>query len=223
MNSPEVAEVHITKLTAARRQLCAAIRMFFSGEDELAVHTVASAAYKIITDLKQQRGYNEVSDYYSTMIFYCVRSYRQGTLPAHMTEDANSMDVIREWSEAMPNDEDFGIEDFNVHVPLEESRKFWKNRTKISNFLKHADYDSASHISMRDVDNFHLLLVALGSYLDLDTTGLGHEGCCLWMYSNVKNKTTAGLSPDQVDIVTTLGSRSQVEQLKFFSEVLNDL
>jgi hypothetical protein len=43
MNS---ASVHITKLSAAKRQLQAAIRMHFQPEDELAVHTVGSAVYR---------------------------------------------------------------------------------------------------------------------------------------------------------------------------------
>jgi hypothetical protein len=36
--------LHINKIAAASRQLDAAIRMFFAKEDELAIHTVASAA-----------------------------------------------------------------------------------------------------------------------------------------------------------------------------------
>jgi hypothetical protein len=35
--------VHINKIAAASRQLDAAVRMFFTKEDELAIHTVASA------------------------------------------------------------------------------------------------------------------------------------------------------------------------------------
>jgi len=50
------AQLHVTKLSAAQRQLRAAIRMFFAGEDELAIHTVASAAYRIIADLKGSEG-----------------------------------------------------------------------------------------------------------------------------------------------------------------------
>jgi hypothetical protein len=56
--------------------------MFFAHEDELAVHTVASAAYRFISDLKAERGRDEVGDYYLTAILYCVRDYRRGTLPA---------------------------------------------------------------------------------------------------------------------------------------------
>jgi len=74
-------KVHVTKLAAAQRQLRAAIRMFFAGEDELAVHTVASASYRILADLKEERGRDEVGDYYLTAIFYCVRDYHRVDAP----------------------------------------------------------------------------------------------------------------------------------------------
>lgn len=90
------ARLHVTKLAAAQRQLRAAIRMFFAGEDELAIHTVASAAYRILTDLKSERGRDEVGDYYLTAIFYCVRSYRRGALPSYLANDPNAMTWIRD-------------------------------------------------------------------------------------------------------------------------------
>jgi hypothetical protein len=37
----------ITKLEAANRQLCTAIRMFFADDDAVAVHTLACAAREI--------------------------------------------------------------------------------------------------------------------------------------------------------------------------------
>ena len=43
--------LYVTKLAAARRQLLEAIRMFFAEQDELAIHTVAAAAHRIIADL----------------------------------------------------------------------------------------------------------------------------------------------------------------------------
>ena len=48
--------IHITKIAAAKRQLDAAIRMFFAGEDELAVHTIAAAAFRVLRDLHKKRG-----------------------------------------------------------------------------------------------------------------------------------------------------------------------
>ena len=50
-----MASVDITKSTAAQRQIDAAIRMLFSDEDALAVHTVAAAAHRIVLDLTEKR------------------------------------------------------------------------------------------------------------------------------------------------------------------------
>jgi hypothetical protein len=58
------ASLHITKLAAAKRQLQAAIRMYFMPEDELAVHTVAAAVYGLLKDIKRERGMNEAADAY---------------------------------------------------------------------------------------------------------------------------------------------------------------
>lgn len=46
----------ITKLEAARRQLQQAIRLFFMRGDAVAVHTLAAAAYQILSDLCEKRG-----------------------------------------------------------------------------------------------------------------------------------------------------------------------
>jgi hypothetical protein len=78
------AALHVTKLAAAKRQLQAAIRLFFLKEDELAVHIVASAAYGLLKGLKRDRGQNEAADSYRTTFFYLVRDFRRGTLPGHL-------------------------------------------------------------------------------------------------------------------------------------------
>ena len=41
----------ITKLEAAERQLAQAIRLFFGQGDEIAIHTLASTAYQILSDM----------------------------------------------------------------------------------------------------------------------------------------------------------------------------
>ncbi len=66
------AELHVSKLAAAQRQLDAAIRMYFGEEDELAIHTVVSAAYSIISDLKSKRGRDESVDFLMRGIFMRV-------------------------------------------------------------------------------------------------------------------------------------------------------
>lgn len=49
-------EVVLTKLDVGRRQIDSAIRMFFSEEDVVALHTVAAAAHGVLRDLARHQG-----------------------------------------------------------------------------------------------------------------------------------------------------------------------
>ena len=89
-------KVYVNELFAAQRQLREAIWMFFAQRDDLAIHTVASAAYRILKDLKEKRGRNEAADAQFTGIFYFVRDYRRGTLPVEVQDDPEIMKFIKE-------------------------------------------------------------------------------------------------------------------------------
>ncbi|TNE52542.1 MAG: hypothetical protein EP341_06740 [Sphingomonadales bacterium] len=188
-----MSRVHVTKLTAAQRQLRAAIRMFFAKEDDLAIHTVASAAYRLIADLKNSRGRDEVADYHLVSVFYVVRDFHRGTLPSHFTDDPEAMEWIREMAERLPITEDTKLEDIRVSVSQDTARQYWLKRNKVANFLKHADRDVQSHVPLDEVDNFHLLLQAVASYTDLVQDDLGAEGLILWLYSFVVDGTWSQL------------------------------
>lgn len=58
----------LTKIDAARRQTNAAIRMFFEGEDPIAVHTVAAAGHRIVRDLARQNGSEILSSFEQTLL-----------------------------------------------------------------------------------------------------------------------------------------------------------
>ena len=51
-----MAELHLTKQAAAQRQIDAAVRILFAGEDVLAVHTIVAAAHNVLTDLDNKSG-----------------------------------------------------------------------------------------------------------------------------------------------------------------------
>ncbi len=51
-----MSKVRVNKMDVARRQLDAAIRMTFGGEDPVAVHSVAAAGHRIIRDICESRG-----------------------------------------------------------------------------------------------------------------------------------------------------------------------
>lgn len=217
------SRVHITKLAAAQRQLRAAIRMFFAGEDELAVHTVASAAYRLIADLKDERGRDEVADYYLISVFYVVRDFRRGALPNHFTEDPEAMDWIREMAERLPITESTSVEDVRVSVSPETARHYWLKRNKLANFLKHADRDAQAHISLDEVDNLHLLMQAIASYGDLVKDDLGADGLILWVYCCVVSGTANNLPEQYQELARTLADLESNEQLSFCSAAIGRL
>ena len=223
MSAASLAEVHLTKLAAARRQLFSAIRMFFAGEDELAIHTVASAAYSVICDLKSQRGRDEVGDYHLTTWFYAVRGYRRGTLPSYLIDDPETIKYIRELAEQLPITASSKYEDFNVSVSPDIEQEFWVKRNKVSNFLKHANRDASAHISMEEVDNLFLLMLAQGSYLDLTGDDLTAEGFVLWIYHAVDTGTNEGLPTELLKSATVLEHLPRHERMKFCSHLLNKL
>lgn len=216
-------KVHVTKLAAAQRQLRAAIRMVFAREDELAVHTVASAAYRILADLKSERGRDEVGDYYLTTIFYCVRDYRRGTLPSYLANDPDTVKWIREMAERLPIDGDTKFEDVIASVSPDVAKSFWQKRNKVSNFLKHANRDPKTHIALNEVDNLTLLMQSLGSYCDLVNDDLGAEGLVFWLYFNVASRRKEGLPGRFLDVAEHLEGLSPAERLSFCSAFVGEL
>ena len=63
-----MATIRTNKPDAARRQLEAAIRMLFSGEDPFAIHTVVGAAYRIVRDLAEKAGNTQFHEIFKQMI-----------------------------------------------------------------------------------------------------------------------------------------------------------
>lgn len=47
--------LQISKLDAARRQLEVAVRLYFSNDDPVSIHTLAAAAYNVIRDVSSKR------------------------------------------------------------------------------------------------------------------------------------------------------------------------
>lgn len=188
--------VYVTKLAAAERQLRAAIRLYFSDEDELAIHTIASAAYKLITDLKSKRGMEEASDKHRDLVFFTLRSYHRNELPEAVKNDPKAMKWIRELAERTPQIAATSTPDVinSVSVSADEIRGFWQSRTHVANYLKHADRDHGAHLSMGDVDNLKLISETYSSYIDLAANSLIPEGLASSIYLHVRSGDAHGFN-----------------------------
>ena len=78
-----MAATHVNKMSAAQRQIDAAIRMLFSGEDSLAVHTVAAAGCRLVRDLTEHRRLPDASQLHKDAV---TEAYR-GLLRRSPTDD----------------------------------------------------------------------------------------------------------------------------------------
>ncbi len=183
-----ISSVHVNKLAAAKRQLQAAIRMFFMSEDELAVHTVAAASYGLLKDIKSARGMSEAADAHLVAIFYLVRDYRRGTLPAHMTGDAGFMAEVEQIADQLsPITADSRLSDVRAFVAPALERQYWNDTNRAANFLKHADRDTDGALPLDSLDNQLLLTKCFCAYQDVAPDDLGNEGLVFQAFITANN------------------------------------
>ena len=129
------------KAHRTQRQLTA-IRMFLQGEDDLAVHTVAAAAYKILRDIKRRRGRNEAADFWKRGLFSIAQHLASGALSSIPTDVAVFTPLIERLLADIRSGRVRSDEDFELEVAFESSTRFWRTIDADANFLKRADLDS---------------------------------------------------------------------------------
>ena len=125
-----MASVSITKLSAAQRQIDAAIRILFSGEDILAVHTVVAAAHRIVLDLAEKRNLAPYTESIRTTIATLYRQRFEEIIPNHK---------LQHWTAQF------------------EKKYFRPYLNRPANFLKHADQDAGKVLDQDSIANRHTL------------------------------------------------------------------
>jgi hypothetical protein len=130
---------HVTKEAAAQRQIDAAIRILFSGEDILAVHSIAAAARGILRALADKRGIE-----------------RRETLKA-------IREMYRRHHKVDPDNPEVSAE---IQRRLSSIQKWrYDQRNSTSNFLKHADRDPHASLPVEKVDTDFVIAEACNYYL----------------------------------------------------------
>ena len=135
-----MASVSITKLSAAQRQIDAAIRILFSGEDILAVHTVVAAAHRIVLDLAEKRNLAPYTESIRTTIATLYRQHFTETIPNHK---------LQHWTAQF------------------EKKHFRPYLNRPANFLKHADQDAGKVLDQDSLQTDTLLLASCVTYAKL--------------------------------------------------------
>ena len=216
-------KLYVNKLFAAQRQLREAIWMFFAQRDELAIHTVASAAYRILIDLKEKRGRDEAADAQFSGIFYIVRSYRRGTLPVEIQDDPEFMKFIAGMADKLPLiTATTEFDDVRIALSQDASAQYWREQNAAANFLKHADRDSENLLNLDKVKNLDLLHRASGAYLDVSGRAFV-EYEVLMIYTAVKYQMIYNLQDSLRKTAELLNTMSPEEQLKACQLFIDEL
>ena len=164
------AIVLVTKLGAAERQLNAAIRMTLNGEDELAIHTVAAAAFRLIRDVQQARGQRTYVDFMAHALFGAAQNVTAG-MPlepelAAVPEFVKSVEmVVQEMSQGRCQ----AVSELVARLSVGHSEKpFWNWFNAPANFLKHADSDSDDTLAIEliDIKNENVLSFACHAFIN---------------------------------------------------------
>lgn len=212
MDDEKQGAVLITKIEATRRQLHAAIRMYFMQIDELAVHTVAGAVFNLTSDILSKRKSSVRTDksiigklHWKTGLFTILRDFAQGTLPSEVIKTDWVTEIIKrtptEVFEAL-RQPGASIENFHVEGEL---RDWYKNISDPINFLKHADRDTAQAIDIASIDSLDLLAICASGYAELglpDSREL--KAFSYYLIASGQGLTDYQLSEETQDIVLHL-------------------
>jgi hypothetical protein len=97
-----MTKIRVNKMDVARRQLDAAIRMTFQGEDPVAIHSIADAAHKIIRNICESRhditSYSRIKDIVRPghMREFWAAVNRSGNFFKHADKDTNAIHEMDE-------------------------------------------------------------------------------------------------------------------------------
>lgn len=149
--------------------------MTFSGEDALAITTVAAAAYGLLKGLKEKRGEKVLADEWRDNLLGVARSFVRGTLPERdisAFKESGIWPIVETIAEQIRiAGADKKIPDlrfiFEVHIPHPAEKQHWTDFNKVPNFLKHADRDHDKSLAADVVQPANLILAACSLYFDL--------------------------------------------------------
>lgn len=154
------ATILVTHLGAAERQLNAAIRMTFASEDDLAIHVVAAAAYRVLRDIKQKtRDRGDAFDLFHRGLYQIANELATGkrnAIPADFTGPI--VDVIESYRAAIVGGDITSFEDIPSST-IDNEGRFWYEFNTPFNFLKHAAQDDHQEaFDLTTINNDELLL-----------------------------------------------------------------
>jgi len=184
MSQPS-SNVHGTNLAAAQQALRTAIRMFFSDADDAAIHAMASAAYRVISDVQSKRDVEAATNLYLTSVFESVQAYRRGDLAKGLSQDPGLSYRPVVMSELVPTDPGTTFDDFRKALrrhPLAEAIRHKARAPKVG---IDAVRSAGAQNTECEFDTYSLLMQSIVAYTKLVRRELDPEGIVLRIYGSV--------------------------------------
>jgi hypothetical protein len=166
----QTGEILVNKLAAAQRQLDAAIRLFLMSEDELAIHTIGSAAHRILRDIMASRGTSAFAFGMAAGLFYVAKELLSGRIkeiPEGMQDYERLIDRVKQWIKEGHVGSREDLQDVLKNYFTIQEKEFWKFYNRGANYLKHANQDSEKLLPVKDLNNEELLQAASVMYFEL--------------------------------------------------------
>jgi hypothetical protein len=224
--TPREASIIITKLAAARRQLDAAIRMTFANEDELAIHTVAAAAYRILRDILANRGRDDFVDLIKQGTYLLALDLINGKLSereSDILKDPVSYGLISHVAQRIRDQGDqFTEDDAPITFSAQSKQSHWRSVTKVAAFLKHADRDTNASLDLAEVKNDKLLILASTAYSQI-THAPTPEMFAYYRYYSISPESRAGLNAADTEIADWLESLSPSRRRRACAQLMRIL
>jgi len=215
--------VQISKIAAAQRQLDAAIRIFFDREDELAVHTVAAAAFQVLRDVTKNRGKNFTSEVFRAGILNIAKQYAAGTLPQDkraIIEGSGLMTMLEPLiADIREQGEEFDSKRIGVKVSKQQEHKLWLYQA--TNFLKHADRDPHGFLSTDNLDNERIIMATCAAYLEIMKEPTP-EIAAYFAFWSAKNHEVDGLAKEVQKFARQLETTNEARRYKLCIQYIRE-
>jgi hypothetical protein len=164
------ARIFITKLGVAERLLNAAIRMVLANEDELAIHAVAAAAYRVLRDIKEKRGRSDAYDLFLRGLFAIAHDLAIGktdSIPKTFAYEGSPLvEIIESIRDGIIDGEIKTFEDVPP-IKVQNEALFWNEFNKPFNFLKHAKENSKDALDLGRLKNEELLMRTASVFFEI--------------------------------------------------------
>lgn len=210
--------VHVTKLAAAERQLFCAIRLYFQDEDQLSIHTLASAAFTVLRDIRHSdRDVSSRNRKKSIEVEYLKHVLKPAIINAVVAYRAGQQkpfnidffdQYIKSVSQQLP-EEIPPPDKIDLIVPEEHAASWWNALNKGANFLKHAERDSQKAMPVAEIHPEMKLNLAVALYWEIKSVGLEPEPAVFTIYQQIMMGREVLPPPGFDDFANILANKSE--------------